>query len=144
MKQLLEKIPVSKESQTDLLDLIVKRSRTGALQDVTLSFTKIMLQENEAIVSTSSVTMLTSFISDYEYRQLIAACQKPHMKNYNAIQFSKALIDKEVQAFCQSTKGIENHLLYEIRHDDSSKDSSIPEAALFRTVDDKFYTIRWH
>lgn len=144
MNQAVKMVSTNENSQVDLLDMIVKRARMGSLQDITLSFRKKVMHQGEIITPTSKVTMPTTFISEHEYRQLIAACQKQHMKNYMSIQFSKALNENEVHKFYRCNGKVEGILLYEASCNQMNPTPNKQGSALFRTNDKKFYIIKWY
>lgn len=146
MNQALKMVSEKENSQVDLLDMIVRRSRTGSLQDITLSFTKKIQYKGETITPTSKVTMSTTFISEHEYRQLIDVCQKPHMNNYLSLQFSKALEEQEVHKFYRCGGKVEGILLYEACNifEQMNPAENGPGSVMFRTHNERYFIIKWY
>jgi hypothetical protein len=127
-------IAVKSRETTDLVSVITKRSREGALQDIKLSFNRLL----KGCESTSSITYQTSFITEFEYKQLMDVCSQPHVDNFRFILFSDILDEANLIEFIR----YHQRVLIEIRGKGAcSYESGVK---IFRTFDDKFYVVKMY
>jgi hypothetical protein len=127
----------SEKDQIDLINIIKKRSREGSIQVVTFSFTKILVIEGIQKPVTSTLDYRTTFITDFEYKQLIDACKKAHIDNYQTIRFSKALNEDQIIGFIRNNE--------QTLHEKVNGTCGINLMALelFRTFRNQFYVVKW-